>query len=119
MKFKLLIVKLMRWHVTVKVEKSVNVYIFEYNIQIIVKLLNPFIYAFKLRNSKCLMCNLFEEFLSTNMYTGMLPQNLLLQIDKWLLRVDISFCPIHSAIQSQRNTERLTLTNNKLADLFV
>lgn len=38
MKFKLLKVKLMRWHVRVKVEKSVNVYKFEYNIQIIIKL---------------------------------------------------------------------------------
>lgn len=81
MKFKLLIVKLMRWHVRVKVGKSANVYKFEYNIQIIVKLLNPIIYAFKLRNSKCLMCNLFEEFLSTNMYTGILPKNLLLEIN--------------------------------------
>lgn len=42
-----------------------------------VKLLNPIIYAFKLRNSKCLLCNLFEEFLSTNMYTCILPKNLL------------------------------------------
>lgn len=111
MKFKLLIVKLMRWHVTVKVEKSVNVYIFEYNIQIIVKLLNPFIYAFKLRNSKCLMCNLFEEFLSTNMYTGILPQNLLLQIDKWLLRVDISFCPIQSLSNSVSKKHRKAYIN--------
>lgn len=47
-----------------------------------VKLLNPIVYAFNLRNSKCLMCNLFEEFLSTNMYKWILPQNLLLQIIK-------------------------------------